>query len=261
MDLTTLEYREDEGVAVVTLNRPDVHNSFNELMKHELAAVWESLRWNNDVNVVILTGAGDRAFCTGMDRTEIPVDTPYDPYTYDDPGLVIGPRVCRLWKPVIAAVNGMAAGGAFYLLGEMDFIIAAEHATFFDPHVTYSMPSVFEAIEMLARIPFGEAMRMLLTGTGERVSARRAYEIGLVTEVVPSEELLDAAMRVARIIAAQPVAAVRSTLRTMWAARNLTPQGATALGNVFLQLGVTNEALHAGQRVFNSGERAKPRVR
>jgi enoyl-CoA hydratase/carnithine racemase len=261
MEFETLLYREDEGIAYVTMNRPEVQNCFNMKMIEELAAVWEALRWNDDVRVAILTGAGDQAFCTGFDRSEIPFDHPWDPYTYDDPGLTIGPRAARLWKPVIGAVNGTAAAGAFYLLGQVDFLIAAEHATFLDPHVTYTMPAVFESIEMVNRIPFGEAMRMALMGTSERVSARRAYEIGLVTEVVPGDELLEAATRAARSIVQQPADAVMATLRTLWAAKELSPAQATALGNTFLHLGVNKERMREGDKTFASGERPKPRIR
>ena len=193
MDFETLLYREEDGIAYVTLNRPEVQNCFNLKMIDELAAVWGAIRESDAVRVAILTGAGEQAFCTGFDRNDIPFDVPWDPYTYDDPGLSIGPRVNRLWKPVIAAVNGTAAAGAFYLLGQVEFIIAAENATFVEPHINYTMPAVYETIELLAKIPFGEVMRMALMGTAERMSAKRAYEIGLVSEVVPSEELLEAA--------------------------------------------------------------------
>ena len=172
-EFETLLYREENGVAYVTLNRPEVQNSFDYVMIDELAELWQGLRWNDDVRCVVLTGAGDQAFCTGNDRSTIPFDVKWDPYTYDDPGLTIGPRVNRMWKPVIAAVNGTAAAGAFYLLGQVDFIIAADHATFVEPHVTYAMPAVYEPIEALAKMPFGEAMRMALLGTHERMSARR----------------------------------------------------------------------------------------
>ena len=103
---------------------------------------------------------------------------------FNDPGDNIGPKSCDLWKPVIAAVNGMACGGAFYMLGEVEFIIAAEHATFFDPHVTYGMTAAFEPMHMAGIMPFGEIMRLPLLGNHERLSADRAYEIGLVSEVV-----------------------------------------------------------------------------
>src|SRR3954462_3141427 len=226
MEFETLLYREDNGVAYVTMNRPDVQNCFNQQMIDDFAQVWEALRWNEDVRAIVLTGAGERAFCTGFDRNTIPFDAKGDPYSYDDPGLWIGPRFTRLWKPVIAAVNGTAAAGAFYLLGQVDFIIAAEHATFVDPHVTYAMPAVYEPIEALARMPLGEAMRVALLGANERMSARRAYEIGFVSEVVPSAELMGAAPWAAEAIAAQPPAAIMATLRTLWAAREMFPSQA-----------------------------------
>jgi len=261
VELETLLYREEDGVAVVTLNRADVHNCFNTQMEHELAAVWNSIKANPEVRAAVLTAAGDRSFCTGMDRGDIPVDADYDPYTYDDPGHRLGPKSQECWKPVIGAVNGMAGGGAFYLLGECDILIAADHATFFDPHVTYGMPAVFEPITMLARMPFGEVMRMSLMGTAERISAQRAYEIGLVTEVVPKEQLLDAALHVARTIASFPQSAVLSTLRTLWAARELTPDQGRIMGNVLLNLGTSTEAKAEGQQVFSSGKRIEPRIR
>jgi enoyl-CoA hydratase/carnithine racemase len=263
MELETLLYREENGVAYVTLNRPEVQNSFDLHMVEELAQVWESLRWNVDVRAVVLTGAGEKAFCTGFDRNTIPFDVPWDPFTYDDPGLSIGPRVNRLWKPVIAAVNGTAAAGAFYLLGQVDFIIAAEHATFVDPHVTYSMPAVYEPIEALAKMPFGEAMRISLLGANERMSARRAYEIGFVSEVVPSEDLMGAATWAAEAIAAQPPAAIMATLRNLWAAREMFPAQATALGNMFLHLGVDQDktVLREGEEKFANRPRTKPRIR
>src|SRR5580704_2142531 len=182
MQLDTLEYEESEHVAVVTLNRPDVHNAFNETMQRELQQVWWSLRANDAVRAVVLTGAGDRAFCTGIDRSEVPsseAEYKFDPYTYEDPGRVIGPRSQGLWKPVIAAVNGMACGGAFYLLGESDFIIASETATFFDPHVTYGMAAVFESMMMLQRMLLGDTRRMALMCGFQRISAERALQIGL----------------------------------------------------------------------------------
>ncbi len=264
MHLDTLEYEESEGVAVVTLNRPEVHNAFNEAMQRELRQVWQSVRTNDAVRVVVLTGAGERAFCTGIDRSEVPTsesEYTFDPYTYEDPGRTIGPRSQGVWKPVIAAVNGMACGGAFYLLGESDFIIAAENATFFDPHVTYGMPAVFEPTLMASRMPFGDLMRMTLMGTHERISARRAEMMGMVTQVVPPEELKDVAQRVASTIASQPPAAVQASVRTLWATRDLAPGQVTELGNIFLNLSMSVEALGEGQDVFRNRRPDPPTVR
>ena len=123
-----------DGVAVVTLNRPEVMNSFNALMRAELTALWAALRTDDEVRCILVTGAGDRAFCTGIDRTEAmaEIDTESDgldgyvtPFMFDDPGKAMCPKANDLWKPVVAAVNGIACGGAFYLL-----VLAAESGRF-----------------------------------------------------------------------------------------------------------------------------------
>ncbi|GAC1517351.1 MAG: enoyl-CoA hydratase/isomerase family protein [Acidimicrobiales bacterium] len=262
--LETVRYAESGGVAEVILDRPDRHNAFDATMQRELAGVWRSLRTNDDVRAVILTGSGEKAFCTGIDRREIPdsdASYDFDPYTYEDPGIQLGPKSQGLWKPVIAAVNGIACGGAFYLLGEVEFIVAADHATFFDPHVTYGMPAVFEPILTLGRMPFGEVMRMSLLGSHERISARRAHEVGFVSEVVPYAELAAAARRAADAIAAQPPAAVQATLRAVWAARELSRRQALELGNTFLALATNPASLAAGQEQFRTGGRIDPHIR
>jgi enoyl-CoA hydratase/carnithine racemase len=110
-------------------------------------------------------------------------------------------------------------------------------------------------------MPFGDVLRMALAGSAERVSAQTAERIGLVSEVVPGESLLAAAQALAGIFAAQPPLAVQATLRTLWAARDLPAAQATSLGNVFLQLGTSTDALLEGQEAFTSGQRAKPRIR
>jgi enoyl-CoA hydratase/carnithine racemase len=249
-ELSRLTYESADGVATVTLNRPDVHNAFDVRMQDELAAVWQWIRHDDSVRAVVLTGAGEKAFCTGIDRSDIPVDTEYDPFTYDDPGKKIGPKSQELWKPVIAAVNGMACAGAFYLLGESDIIIAAEHATFFDPHVTYGMTAAFETVLLSNRMAFGDLVRMSLVGALERLSADTAREAGLVCEVVAGDALLSTSRDLAGRIASAPPVAVQSTLRTLWAARGLSPDQALPLGNVFLQLGTTAKGLRQGQETF-----------
>jgi enoyl-CoA hydratase/carnithine racemase len=258
--LETVRLEVADGVATVTLDRPEVYNSFDPTMTSELASIWQALRADDAVRAVVLTASGEKAFCTGIDRSTVG-DFEFDPLQYEDPGQLIGPKSQGLWKPVIAAVNGMACGGAFYMIGEADVVIAADHATFFDPHVTYGMVAAYEPILLLRRAPFGEVLRMALTGNAERIGAPTAQRIGLVSEVVPAGELLDAARTVAAAIASQPPRAVQATLRTLWAARDLPGLQATDLGNAFLQLGFSQEDLLAGQEGFSSGERVKPRIR
>jgi len=273
-DYETVLYEERDGVAWVTLNRPERHNAFNSLMQRELRDIWRSMRFNEDVRVAVLTGAGDKAFCTGIDRMEQmggQADESTDftvvgshggtPFHFNDPGDNIGPKSCDLWKPVIAAVNGMACGGAFYMLGEVEFIIAAEHATFFDPHVTYGMTAAFEPIHMAGITPFCEIMRLSLMGNYERMTAQRAYEIGMVSQVVPASELLDAAGWCAGVIAAQPRLAIEGTVRAIWGAREFGSRQAVKLGYAYVSMGTNQESIAEGQRLFESGQRIEWRPR
>lgn len=262
---TTIKAEQRDAVVWVWLDRPEKYHAFNKVMCDELSGLWRSLKTDDSVRSVVLTATGDKAFCTGIDRDFVPAEdgVAYDfsPFTYDDPGQYLGPKSNEFWKPVVCAVNGMACGGAFYFLGEVDVLIAADHATFFDPHVTYGMPAVFEPLLMLHRgMPFGEILRMTLLGNHERMSAARALEIGLVSEVVSSAELEAAASWVAEAIASAPAEPMQATLRTLWAGRELSRQQALALGNTFLNLGMSEESLAEGQKAFQ-GARVEPRVR
>ncbi|KOV99226.1 enoyl-CoA hydratase [Streptomyces sp. NRRL B-1140] len=217
MSRVLVEADPDSGVAVVTLNRPGRLNAIDLAMADELASTWDELRFDDSVRAIVLTGAGERAFCTGIDR-DVVVPQPNSPYAQDDPLLGIGPKANDLWKPVVAAVRGMACGGAFYLLGEAEFLVADTTASFFDPHTAYGMVSAYESVLMAQRMPYGEVARMALMGTAERISARRAYETGLVSELVAEGEALRAATACAAVLAGYPAEAVQGTVRALWAA-------------------------------------------
>ncbi|GAA2482572.1 enoyl-CoA hydratase/isomerase family protein [Streptomyces longisporus] len=208
----------DTGVAVVTLDRPERLNAVDLTMRDELRQIWRELRFDDSVRAVVLTGAGDRAFCTGLDRSAV-VPQPDSPYMADDPLLRVGPKANDLWKPVVAAVQGMACGGAFYLLGESDFVVADTTAAFFDPHTTYGMVSAYESVLMAQRMPYGEVARMMLMGTAERIGARRAYDLGLVSELTEPGGALAAATACAGVIAGYPAEGVQGTVRALWATR------------------------------------------
>ncbi|WP_426571848.1 enoyl-CoA hydratase/isomerase family protein [Aquihabitans sp. McL0605] len=264
-EFETLRYEQRGAVGWIWLDRPDRYHAFNKVMCDELSGLWRTLRTDDSVRSVVLSATGDKAFCTGIDRDFVPaeggVEYEFTPYTYDDPGKLLGPKANDFWKPVVCAVNGMACGGAFYLLGEVDILIAADHATFFDPHVTYGMPAVYEPLLMMHRgMPFGEVLRMTLLGNHERLSAARALEIGLLSEVCASDQLEEQAAWLADTIAAAPAGPMQATLRTLWAGRELSRGQALDLGNTFLNLGMSAESMAEGQKVFQ-GERAKPRIR
>ncbi|MCH7788168.1 MAG: enoyl-CoA hydratase/isomerase family protein [Acidobacteria bacterium] len=267
-DYQTITFEVRDHVAYVTLNRPEVYNAFDAAMQEEVRDVWRNLRVDDEARVVVLSAAGDKAFCVGIDRNEpfVALDggtkfgTSND-FMYDDPGDNLGPKSCDLWKPVIAAVNGIACGGAFYFLAEADIIIAADNATFFDPHVTYGMAAVYEPMKMLAHMPLGEVLRMSLLGAHEQLSAQTAHRIGLVTDVVAPGELQTEAARLAAAIASANPSAIQATLRAIWAANDLSREQANSIAPAILAAGMDLEALSAGGEEFASGARIEPRIR
>ena len=240
---TIVVERSAEGVATVTLNRPEVLNAFNDAMRGEFSQLWSELRSDDGIRAVVLAAAGDRAFCTGVDVTErLDSDSPFldrqHPWAEnEDPGRELSPRRNEVWKPVIAAVHGMCAGGAFYWIADCDIVLCSEEATFFDPHVTYGLVAALEPIALRYRMPFSDVMRMALLGLHERMTAARALAIGLVTEIVPRASLLARAQELARIIAGQPPAAVQGTVKALWQSLDVTRSQALATALMYTQVG------------------------
>ncbi|GFG83988.1 enoyl-CoA hydratase/isomerase family protein [Mycolicibacter algericus] len=236
--LTTIEFDVADHVATVTLNRPDKLNSFNKAMAGELCAAWARVRGDDDIRVVVLRANGDRAFCTGIDVSEGTWWTHQPIFNQEDPGAVLGPKAHKVWKPVIAALHGIVAGGAMYFVNECDFSICAETATFFDPHANVGIVSALEPMGMLGLgVPYGEVMRWALLGSEERLTAQTALRIGLVTEIVPDERLRDRAAELAAEIAARRPQGVQGTVRAMWEARDLSPSLRQRHGMAYTHLG------------------------
>lgn len=246
-----------DGVATITLNRPESLNAFDRRMVSEFDAVWQEARTNKDIRAMVLQAEGDRAFCTGVDVKTWRED-PDDPFQQEDPGAHLSPKTNKVWKPLVCAVHGMAAGGAFYWLNEADLIVCSEDATFFDPHVTYGMTAALEPIGMTRRMPLGEVLRIALVGLDERVSAARAYEIGLVNEVVPAEQLRSRAHEFAAAMAAKPAAAIQGTVRAIWESLDVGRTAALERGLSYTQLG---NPLGMAEVDRATQERPKPVIR
>lgn len=202
-------------VATVTLNRPHRLNAFNRLMCHEVADAWRRIKQDEQINAVVLRATGDRAFCAGLDIKES-YGQPQDIWNHEDPGELLSPKWQKLWKPVVCAVQGICSAGAFYFVNESDIVICSQDATFFDSHVTSGMVSAIEPVGLMRRVGLGNTLRMALTGNDERVSAPTAQAIGLVTEVVSTEDLWSRADELARRIALKPSAATQGTVRAIW---------------------------------------------
>ena len=231
-----------DHVATITINRPQAMNSFTRTMVEEFEALWKELAWNDDVHCCVLRAAPGRAFCTGADvkASQEPGQAVVDLaniWHCEDPGKFLGPKSMNCWKPVIAAVHGMAAGGAFYWLNECDIVICSDDATFFDPHVTYGMTSALEPIGMTYKMPLQDVLRMVLLGNDERVSAETAMRIGIVSEVVPLDGLWSRAAELAAIVAAKPPAATAGSIKAIWQSLDLPRSVALLQGLKYCQIG------------------------
>lgn len=239
MSFQTLIVEIDDGVATVTLNRPHRANSFNHAMIQDFRRLWDSVREDDAVRAIVLRGAPGKAFCTGVDVHEgwrAPGHAP-GPFDYDDPGDWLGSKSNRVWKPLIVAVHGMAAGGAFYFLNEADIAICSDDATFFDPHLKLGKLSSVEPIGALGRIPYQEISRMVLLADEERMSAQTALRISLVTEVTTLENLWPRADAIARSVAARAPVAVQGGVRALWEAQSLPREQAVRNAVRYVQVG------------------------
>lgn len=207
-----------DGVGWLILDRPDAGNAFDALVLDELEAAWTQLDTDPDVRVIVNTANG-QAFCTGMDVVQVARDKQAmrkHSRRTRDAELKISSWHCDVWKPVIAAVNGVCAGGGLHLVADADIVIAAENASFVDPHVSVGQAVAYEAITLLRKSPMEAITRMTLSGKGERISAHRAYELGIVSQVVPADRLRAEAGRLAAAVATNSPTAMRATKKALW---------------------------------------------
>lgn len=213
-----LVVEKSDGIGWLILNRPDAGNAFDSLMLDELEAAWAELDGDPAVRVIVNTANG-KPFCTGMDVVQVARDKEAmrrHSRRTRDAELKISSWHCGVWKPVIAAVNGVCAGGGLHLVADADIVIAAEEASFVDPHVSVGQAVAYEAITLLRKSPMEAITRMTLSGKGEHITARRAYELGMVSDVVPAQDLRATAGKLAAAVAANSPTALRATKKALW---------------------------------------------
>jgi enoyl-CoA hydratase len=203
-----------DRVSTVTINRPDKLNALNATAKTELRDLFTDLKTNPDVDVAVLTGAGDKAFVAGTDIKEL---TELDGETgkeFSARGQEVFDSIENLGKPVIAAVNGYALGGGCELALACHIRIASENARFGQPEVNLGVIPGYGGTQRLARlIGRGRAMEMILTGN--QIDAQEALRIGLVNKVVAQAELISTALATAKAIAGKGQIAVRMALKAV----------------------------------------------
>jgi len=205
-----VEVEIDKGIAVVTMNRPQALNAFNSEQLDLLAAAFDALGQNRSVRVVILTGAGDRAFAAGADIKEMVDLTPAGGLAFGRKGQALTSAIERLPQPVIAGVNGYAFGGGCELAIACDIRLASENARFAQPEVSLGIPPGWGGTQRLPRL-VGPGLAAEMIYTGRQVHAEEAHRIGLVNAVYPLDQLMPVAQEMAAHIARNSSAAVRAS--------------------------------------------------
>jgi enoyl-CoA hydratase len=205
----------------LVFNRPEAGNAMDSQMLDELEEAWRELDADHEVRVIVTAGAG-RSFQTGLDVVQLARDP--DAFRKQSgrtrrAELRMTAWHNEVWKPVIAAVNGICAGGGLHFVADADVVLAASDAQFLDPHVSLGQVTAYEAIALARKIPFEAVMRMALVGRHERIDAARALALGMVSQVVdPPERLHDEAQALAETIAQNSPAAMAATKRALWGA-------------------------------------------
>jgi len=214
MSYQTLLYSINNRVATVIVNRPDKLNALNAQAKSELKMVFSEIKTDNAVDIVVLTGAGEKAFVAGTDIKELTVLNSETGKEVSSKGQEVFDLIENLGKPVIAAVNGYALGGGCELALACHIRIASANAKFGQPEVNLGIIPGYGGTQRLARlIGRGRAMELILTGA--QIDAEEALRIGLVNKVVPQPELMATVTKLARLIAGKGQVAIRMALKAV----------------------------------------------
>jgi enoyl-CoA hydratase/carnithine racemase len=207
-------------VGWLVFDRPEVGNAMDAAMLTALEGAWAELDADPEVRVIVNTGEGD-AFQTGLDVAQLSRDKEAlreQSRRTRDAALRLTAWHCGVAKPVIAAVNGVCAGGGLHFVADADVVIASSTATFLDPHVSIGQVSAYEVIALARTSPMEAILRMALVGRHERVTAQRAYELGILSQVVEPGELRAEAQSLAEVIARTDPEILAELKRQLWAA-------------------------------------------
>ncbi|MGJ6125437.1 enoyl-CoA hydratase/isomerase family protein [Mycolicibacterium sp. Y3] len=262
MSYETIIYEVDGHKATITLNRPDALNALSPHMITELRSAYHEAENDDDIWVTIVTAAG-RAFCTGADVKEIPGDgkvvnerpylSTYEQWEAPQEGT---PPFRTMTKPVVVAVNGICCGAGLDWVTTGDIVIASDQATFFDPHVSIGLVAAREMVRLARALPRSVALRMALMGKHERMSAQRAYDLGLITEIVEHAHLVERAHEIADTLNLNAPLAVRGTRLAIHKTLDLPLHEGEILAETFRERVTRTEDALEGPRAFV--EKRKP---
>jgi len=209
MAIENLLFHIDDGIGILTFNRPKALNALNQALLEELSSLLDEVSENEEIRVLVLTGAGDRAFVAGADITELATFNPLQGKAFARKGQETIQKLQELAIPVIAAVNGFALGGGTEMALAADFIYASETANFGLPEITLGLIPGFGGTQRLSRL-IGSNRAKEIIFTGNMIKAGDAKGMGIVNRVCAPEALMDETMDTARIIAAKGKVSLRA---------------------------------------------------
>jgi enoyl-CoA hydratase len=245
----------EEGIGLVQVSRPEVLNALNARLLDELESAFQALRQNEAVKVVIITGAGEKAFVAGADIKELSGQEGVSGRAYSLRGQQVFNTIETCPKPVIAAVNGYCLGGGCELALACHIRIASENARFGQPEVKLGLIPGYGGTQRLPRlVGAGRAIEILLTG--DTLEAKEAERIGLVNRVVPAGELLDHCRQLAKKIMANGSLAIRLTLQSVYCGAGLPLEQAMTIEAALFGLACGTDQMKEGTRAFL--EKRKP---
>ncbi len=240
-------FRKEGHVAYVTLDRPEAMNALDPESWQELQQVWRTIREDREIRVSVLTGAGDRAFCTGSDLKKTMPPKESLASTYFDEENLLAPM--EMWKPIVCAVNGYAIGGGLEMALACDIRIASTKATFGLSEVKVgSLPGLGGTQRLVRAVPKAIAMKMLLTG--DRIDAQEAYRVGLISDLVEPDELMDRAKDIAEKIAGNAPLSVKAAKQAVVVGSDLPVKQGSTLENLLWGLLRDTEDRIEGRRAF-----------
>ncbi|MCK0091811.1 enoyl-CoA hydratase/isomerase family protein [Rhodococcus sp. HNM0563] len=256
MTFETIEYAVDGHTATLTLNRPEALNALSPHMITELRAAYDEAENDDKVWTLVVTANG-RAFCTGADVKEIPGDgkvinerpylSTYEQWEAPQEGT---PPFRSMTKPIIVAVNGICCGAGMDWVTTGDIVIASEKATFFDPHVSIGLVAGREVVRAARVLPRTVALRMALMGKHERMTVQRAYDLGMITEIIEHDLLLERAHEIADIVNSNAPLAVRGTRLAILKGLDMPLHEAEMLAESFRERVTRTEDALEGPRAF-----------
>ena len=242
-------------IALVTINRPEAMNALNSEVQAGLREAWQQVESDDDIRVAILTGIGDRAFSAGADLKQYGRGSAGGTGPRLASAAGPGPSVSQVSKPVIAAINGYCLAGALELAMACDLRIASQNAQFGCPEVKWNVLHSYGALRLPHAIPMAFAMEMMLTG--DFIDADQALRVGLVSRVVPREELISTCEAIAQKIASNGQLAVRITKRLAYASLRMGLDQAREVASALNQINSMSPDTVEGPRAFS--EKRAPR--